>query len=166
VLQCFGANHKLATPISYNPPAKILGIRFRRATVTRITQTLPVTHLYLSYCLGNVVFWICAGFRDRALLHPNSTKAPPTLPVICRLPLPTIIFCFIIVIICICAAGTTIFRMVVFRTRLYPDFVNLYTLGTTIGGIEAVCITRHIGLLLAVGLLGAVEGKHANKLHK
>ncbi|KAH6907331.1 hypothetical protein BKA70DRAFT_1285485 [Coprinopsis sp. MPI-PUGE-AT-0042] len=111
-------------------------------------------------------------FRDRARMHPNSTKAPPTLPAICRLP--TIISCFLIVVLWIVALGLMIFTMVVLGGSLYLGYEysssSFYgavaTIATIIGSVEAICVVAQIGLLLAVGILGAVERKHAKRYIK
>jgi hypothetical protein len=102
-------------------------------------------------------------FRDRARMHPNSRKPPPMLPAICRLP--TIIFCFLIVVVWLVGLAMIISNMVLLDGVVilvsYYRFPGM--LWVILGSLETVCILAQMGLLLAIGILGAVERKHAKR---
>ncbi|KAH6897969.1 hypothetical protein BKA70DRAFT_1437891 [Coprinopsis sp. MPI-PUGE-AT-0042] len=91
-----------------------------------IIQITTVWHPIKSYWLSpitsmfTIIFsstLIMVTFRDRARLHPSSTKCPPKLPALCRLP--TILFCFLIVVLWMCAVAFIVFNM-------YSDIVDPY----------------------------------------
>jgi hypothetical protein len=43
------------------------------------------------------------------------------------------------------------------------NFELLSKLGVILGSFEAICVIAQMGLLLSVGILGAVERKHAKR---
>jgi hypothetical protein len=100
--------------------------------------TSPIALMFTLIFSSTVVI---VTFRDRARMHPDSTKPPPALPAPCRLP--TIIICFFIVLVWIGALGVLAFISYLFTT--------------VIAIVEIIFILAQIGLLLAVGILGSLE---------
>ncbi|KAH6890829.1 hypothetical protein BKA70DRAFT_1538086 [Coprinopsis sp. MPI-PUGE-AT-0042] len=118
---------------------------------------LPIALMFTIIFSSTVIM---VTFRDRARMHPNSTKAPPTLPAICRLP--TLVCGFLVAVLWIVALGIMIFTMrVTIALSPYPEDIPL--LSIIIGCVEVFFVVAQICLLSAFGRLGEVERKHAKQ---
>jgi hypothetical protein len=130
--------------------------------ITTIFQPVGSLWILPANLMFTVIFsstLVMVTFRDRARMHSDSTKSPPTLPALCRLP--TLIVCFLIVVLWIAALAIMLLAMIVLSGSYTLVLGVVERVGVAIGSIEVVFVIAQIGLLLAIGILGVLERKHA-----